>query len=74
MHASLELGLDRAQLRLQPLANRLPQDRESSVASLLSADVRKAEEVERFRFPFSRLNFRIRSISSAQNRTASAFP
>ncbi len=96
MHASFEFGLHLAQLRLQPFANRLPQDREASVPPLLPTDVGEAEEVERLRFPFSalvpvfsreqselqrprflrgssKLNFRILSISSAQNRTASDF-
>jgi hypothetical protein len=50
VHASLELGFHRAQLRLQALANRLPQDREIPVASLLCANVREAEEAEGFRF------------------------
>ncbi len=55
MHAPLELDLDLAQLRLQPFANRLSQHREPSIAPLLPADVRKAEEVERLRFPVSAL-------------------
>ena len=55
MHASFEFGLYLAQLRLQPFANRLPQDREASVAPLLPTDVGEAEEVERLRFPFSAL-------------------
>src|SRR5207245_1603446 len=55
MHAPFEFGLHLAQLRLQPFANRLPQDREASVAPLLSTDMSKAEEVERLRFPFSAL-------------------
>src|SRR5271165_2565705 len=53
VHASLKLGFHLVQLRLQPFANRLPQHRKPSIASLLHADVRKAEEVERLRFPFS---------------------
>src|SRR5438445_2335176 len=55
MHAAFEFGLHLAQLRLQPFANRLPQDREASVPPLLPTDVGKAEEVERLRFPFSAL-------------------
>src|SRR5258707_849943 len=55
MHASFEFGLHLAQLGLQPFANRLPQDREASVAPLLPTDVGEAEEVERLRFPFSAL-------------------
>ena len=39
MPASFEFGLHLAQLRLQPFANRLPQDREASVAPLLPTDV-----------------------------------
>src|SRR6266436_6242199 len=53
MHAPLKLGFHRVQLRLQPFADRLPQHREPSVAPLLHADMRKAQEVERLRFPFS---------------------
>src|SRR6516165_6076619 len=55
VHAPLKLGFDRVQLRLQALADRLPQDRVPSVASLLYAGMRKAEKVERLRFPFSTL-------------------
>src|SRR5271167_1746827 len=55
VHASLEFGFHRAQLGLQPLANRLPQDRKLSIAPLLPADVREAEKVEGFRFPLSAL-------------------
>src|SRR5271167_2028709 len=51
--ASLKLGFHLIQLRLQPFADRLPKNRIHSVAPLLHADVRKAEEVERFRLPFS---------------------
>src|SRR6266478_3931766 len=53
VHASLKLGFHLIQLRLQPLADRLPQHREPSIALLLHADVRKSEKVERLRFPFS---------------------
>ena len=53
MQASLKLGFHLVQLRLQPFADRLPQYRIHSVAPLLYADVRKAEKVERLRFPFS---------------------
>lgn len=49
VHASLEFGLDLAQLGLQPLANRLPQHREASITPHLPADVGEAEEVERLR-------------------------
>lgn len=57
MHASPKFDFYLVQLRLQPFANRLPQDREPSVTPFLflSANVRKAEEVERFRFPLSPL-------------------
>jgi len=55
VHASPEFGFHLIQLRLQPFANRLPQDREPSITPFLSANVRKAEEVERFRFPLSPL-------------------
>src|SRR5215472_17539152 len=51
--APLKLGFHSVQLRLHSLADRLPQHRKHSVAPLLYADVREAEEVERFRFPFS---------------------
>jgi hypothetical protein len=53
VHASLKLGFHLVQLRLQPFAYRLPQHREPSIAPLLHADVRKAQEVERLGFPFS---------------------
>jgi len=46
VHASLKFGFHRVQLRLQPLADRLPHHRIHSVASLLHADMRKAKEVE----------------------------
>jgi hypothetical protein len=55
MHAPFELSFHRTQLRLQPFANRLPQDRKASVAPFLSADMRKSEKVERLRLPFSAL-------------------
>src|ERR1700758_1388256 len=53
VHATLKFGFHLIQLRLQPFAYRLPQHREPSIAPLLHADVRKAEKVERLRFPFS---------------------
>src|SRR5580698_11373261 len=53
VHSSLKFGFHLVQFRLQPFANRLPQHREPSIAFLLHADVRKAEKVERLRFPFS---------------------
>ena len=53
VHAQSQLGFHRVQLRLQPLTNRLPQNREASVAPLLPADMREAEKVERLRLPFS---------------------
>jgi len=53
MHAPPELDIHFAQLRLQSFTYRVPQQREPPVAPLLSAHVRKAKEVERFRFPFS---------------------
>jgi hypothetical protein len=40
VHASLELGFHRVQLRLQSLAYRLPQHRKPSIAPLLYADMR----------------------------------
>ena len=52
-HAPLKFGFHLVQLRLQPFADRLPQHRESSITSLLYADVRKAEKVERLWLPFS---------------------
>src|SRR5258705_10303354 len=45
-----ELGLHLAQLRLQPLPDRLPHHREPPVP-LLPADMREAEEIERLRLP-----------------------
>jgi hypothetical protein len=53
VHAPLELGFHLVQLRLQPLADRLPQHRVHSIASLLHTDMREAQEVERLRFPFT---------------------
>jgi len=53
VHPPLKFGFHLVQLRLQSFADRLPQHREPSVAPLLHADVRKAQEVERLRFPFS---------------------
>src|SRR5882672_3147851 len=53
VHPPLKFGFHLVQLRLQSLADRLPQHREPSIAPLLHADVRKAKKVERFRFPFS---------------------
>jgi hypothetical protein len=55
VHASPELGVYLAQLRLQPFAHRLPQHCEHSVAPLTPAYVREAEEIERLRFPFCAL-------------------
>lgn len=46
VHASSEFGFHRVQLRLQPIANRLPAYREASIAPLLPANVREAEEVK----------------------------
>ena len=53
VHSSPQLGFHLVQLRLHPFSHRLPQHREPSVAPLLHADVREAEEVERLRLPFS---------------------
>src|SRR5882762_2975036 len=53
VHSSPKLGFHRIQLRLQPFANRLPQHRKPSIAPLLHADMRKAQEVEGLRLPFS---------------------
>src|SRR6202030_4339039 len=46
VHSSLKLGFRLIQLRLHPFADRLPQHREPSIASLLHAYMREAEEVE----------------------------
>src|SRR6266850_319655 len=53
VHPTLKLGFHLVQLRLQPLAYRLPQHRVHSVAPLLHADVREAEKVECLGLPFS---------------------
>src|SRR5205085_9737183 len=53
VHAPPKFGFHRVHLRLQPFAIRLPQHRKPSIAPLLYANVRKAEKVERLRFPFS---------------------
>src|SRR5713101_2395802 len=45
VHTSLKFGFHLVQLRLQSLAYRLPQHRKPSIAPLLYADMRKAEEV-----------------------------
>src|SRR2546425_935276 len=52
VQASPQLGLDLAELRLQPLPDRLPYHREPSVP-LLPADGRAGEEVERLRLPLA---------------------
>jgi hypothetical protein len=46
VHTPLKFGFHLVQLRLQSLADRLPQYRVHSVASLLYAEMRKAEKVE----------------------------
>jgi hypothetical protein len=53
VHPSLKLGFHFVQFRLQSLAYRLPRHRKPSIASLLHADMRKAQKVERLRHPFS---------------------
>src|SRR5260370_11958736 len=53
MHSSLKLSFHLIQLGLQPFPYRLPHHREPSIAPLFHADMRKAEKVERLRFPFS---------------------
>src|SRR6266536_5239729 len=45
-----QFGLHLSELRLQALAHRLPQDRETAIAPLGGADVREAKEVERLGF------------------------
>src|SRR5438552_736221 len=50
VQASPQLGFHLAQLRLQPLPDRLPDHREPPVP-LLPADVHEADEVERLRLP-----------------------
>ena len=53
VHAPPQLGLHLVQLGLQPRTHRLPKHREPSVAPLLPADVREAEEVEGLGLPLS---------------------
>src|SRR6266404_77063 len=53
MHPSLKFSFHLVQLRLQSLADCLPQHRKPSVAPLLHTDMGEAEKVERLRFPFS---------------------
>src|SRR6267378_476574 len=53
VHTTLKLGFHLIQLRLQPFADRLPQHRKPSITPLLYADMRKAQEVEGLRLPFS---------------------
>src|ERR1700680_2164668 len=55
VHTQFQLSFHRVQLCLQSLANRLPHHREISVAPLLSADMREAEEVERLGLSFPAL-------------------
>ncbi|MGB8837045.1 MAG: hypothetical protein WCC67_09900, partial [Candidatus Acidiferrales bacterium] len=55
VHSPSEFVFYFAQLRLHPFTNRLPQHRVVSVASRLPADMREAEEGERFRLSFSSL-------------------
>jgi hypothetical protein len=52
MYASPEVVFHLIQLRLQPLANRLPPHRKVAVALLLPADMREAKKTERLRLPF----------------------
>ena len=53
VHSQSQLGFHRIQLRLLPLTNRLPYHREVTVASLLPADMREAEKVERHGLPLT---------------------
>src|SRR3979490_1824315 len=53
VHSSPKFGFHLIQLVLQPFPDRLPQHREPSIAPLLYADMRKAQEVERLRLPFA---------------------
>src|SRR5438094_7928848 len=53
VHTTLKLGFHLIQLRLQSLADRLPQHRKPSITPLLCADMRKAKEIKRLRLPFS---------------------
>src|SRR5262245_13272176 len=53
VHAPHQLRFHGAKLRLQALADRLPEYRITSVAPLPRTDVREAEKVERLRFPLT---------------------
>src|SRR6202011_4035848 len=53
VHSSLKLGFHLVQLRLHPFADRLPQHSEPSIAPLLHADMREAQEVKRLRLSFT---------------------
>src|SRR6267378_3349773 len=53
VHTTLKLGFHLIRLRLQSLADRLPQHRKPSITPLLYADMRKAKEIKRLRLPFS---------------------
>lgn len=55
VHTLLQLSFHLVQLRLQSLANCLPQHREVAVAPLLRADMREAEEVKSLRLSFTTL-------------------
>jgi hypothetical protein len=72
VHAPPKLGFHRVQLRLQALADRLPQHGKPSITPLLYADVRKAQEVERLRFPFPPTSQQRRVISTDESCTPSA--
>src|SRR6266536_5092878 len=53
VHSFAQFRFDRLQLCAFPLTHRAPPDREHSVASLLTADMREAKKVECFRLPLA---------------------
>jgi len=71
VHASLKLGFHLVQLRLQPLAYRLPQHRKPSIASFLDADMREAKKLNVSGFPSSR--HRRWSIANGPNSSSRVF-
>ena len=69
VHASLKLGFHLVQLRLQPLAYRLPQHREPSIASFLDADMRLSRPAEFHHRPLAEPSVRLSPHSAPIRQT-----
>jgi len=69
VHATLKLGFHLIQLRLQPLAYRLPQHREPSIALLLHADVRVSRPAELHHRPLAEPSVRLSPHSAPIRQT-----